>query len=322
MQERRTQPKKPNIVQTVRWLGVCALVFAAACGKKAPPTVEPKAPTPAPVIPVVVEPPVVTNWSVPSAMPQTKYLSEITATLQRDSAGRALEEHVETRGIISLQGRRDSLGAFRGTGTVDSFTVRGLERVLTPNQGETSTSKPVPALPDAPLSVAFEVSLDARMIRISTRPPLTNECDRPESGATNLVRDVIVRLPKTLTVGATWQDSTVGFVCRLGVPITTRTKSSFIVVGTEQTQGRTQLLVRKTADVTMAGELRSTWRTMSVNATGTSTLNSRIDAETGVVRSVDGEGLLTIKLLDTSRRDGSGAQEVRQQTRVRVTARP
>ena len=259
---------------------------------------------------------------MPAAMPSTRYLSEVSATLQRDSAGHVLEERVETRALITLQGRRDTLGAFRGSGVVDSFTVRGLERVLTPNLGETSTSRPVPVLSNTPLTVAFEVSLNARMIRISTRPPLANECDRPESGAINLVRDLIVRLPQTLTVGTTWQDSTVGFMCRLGVPITSRTKSTFLVAGMERVEDRVQLIVRKTAEVVMSGEMKSTWRTMTVNATGRSTQMSRVDALSGVVRGAESDGLLTVRLTDTSRRDGSGTQEVRQQTRVRITARP
>ncbi len=310
-------------MHSARLFAVGALAIAAACGTKAPPAVEPSVPTPAPVIPIVLEPPVVSSWSIPAVMPSTRYLSEVSTTLQRDSAGRVLEERVETRGLITLQGRRDTLGAFRGSGVVDSFTVRGLERVLSPNLGETSTSRPVPVLSITPLTVPFEASLDARMLRISTRPPLANECDKAESGATNMVRDLVVRLPRTLAVGTTWQDSTVGFVCRLGVPITTRTKSTYLVASVERVQDdRVELMVRKTADVAMLGELKSTWRTVTVNATGRSTQMSRVDALSGVLRSAEGEGLLTVKLTDSSRRDGSGTQEVRQQTKVRITGRP
>lgn len=322
MKERRTEWSDKHFARRTRWGVVCALLVAAACGGKAPPKVEPTVPTPAPVTPIVLEPPVEASWSIPANMSSTRYVSEVQATLQRDSAGRVLEERVETRGLISLQGRRDTLGAFRGTGVIDSFTVRGLERALAPNAGEPSNSRPVPALPDAPISVQFEVNLDARIFRVSTRPPLANECDRPETGATNLVRDVVVRLPKTLSVGKVWQDSIVGFVCRLGVPITTRTKSNYLVAGMERVQDRVELMVRKTSDVTMTGEIKNTWRTMSLNAVGRSTQMARVDALSGTVRSVEGDGLLTIKLSDTSRRDGSGTQEVRQLTKVRITGRP
>lgn len=298
----------------------CAIVALAACGKKSPPVVEPKAPTPAPIVPAVLEP-VTTSWTIPAAMPSTRYTSEVTATLQRDSAGRTLEEHVETRALITLQGQRDSLGAFRGMGVVDSFTVRGLERVLTPNQDANNSSRTVQALPERLANVAFNINLDARMMRVSTRPPLTNECDRPEAGAINTARELVLRLPKTLSVGKTWNDSTIGFVCRLGVPITTRTKSTFVVERSDKVDNRIELSVRKTSDVTMAGELKSTWRTMSVNATGHGSMLSRVDATTGVVRTVDGDATLTVKLVDTSRRDGSGTQEIRQTTRTKIVTR-
>ncbi|MBC8090113.1 MAG: hypothetical protein H7Z40_22885 [Phycisphaerae bacterium] len=312
----------PGTATTVRVFAVCVLLTVVACGRKAPPSVEPRVPTPAPVIPIAVVPPPVSNWSIPAALPSSRYLMEVSATLQRDSAGTVLEERMETRGLVTLQGRRDTLGAFRGSGVVDSFTVRGLEQVLTPAQSETSTSRAVPVMANPGLTVPFEVSLDARMIRISTRPPLANECDRAESGATNMVRDLVVRLPRTLSVGTTWQDSTVGFLCRLGVPITMRTKSTYLVASMERVQDRVELIVRKSADVVMAGEVKSTWRTVTVNATGRSTHMSRVDALSGVVRSAEGDGQLTVRLTDTSRRDGSATQEVRQQTKVRVTGRP
>lgn len=251
-------------------------------------------------------------------LPLSKYVNETTTTLERDSAGRVLSEHVIARGVISLQGRRDTVGGFRGTGTVDSFTVRGLERVLAPGTGEVS-STPVPVLSAPALSVNFDATLDARILRVATRPALANECDRAEVGATNLVRDVMVRLPRTLAIGQTWQDSTIGFQCRLGVPITSRTKNNYVIERADKVQDRTELVVRKTSDTQMTGEIKSTWRVMTVTATGRSTQMIRVDATTGVLRGADSDGQLVVKLNDTSRRDGSGVQEVRQTTKGRVT---
>lgn len=258
---------------------------------------------------------------MPAVVPSSKYLSEVSATLERDSAGRVLTEHVETRGIITLQGRRDSLGAFRGTGVVDSFTVRGLENTLANSQGESPRSTAVPVLADPPLTVSFDAAFDARNLRVATRPALANECDRRETGATNIVRDVLVRLPRNLTVGQSWQDSSVSFICRLGVPITARTKSSYTIDRADKVQGGIELVVRRLADTQLAGELKSTWRTMTVAASGRTTHSIRVDATSGVVRTVESDGLLTIKLNDTSRRDGSGNQEIRQKTKSRITLR-
>jgi len=303
-------------------LGV--LGVAAACGggaiKLTPaPTLPP--PAPAPVLPITLEP-VIARWTIPAVVPFTRYLSEVSAALERDSAGRVLTERVDTRALITLQGRRDTLGAFRGSGVVDSFTVRGLESALAPDQGETKPRTTVPVLVDPPIAVLFDAAFDTRNLRVAVKPPLANECDRPETGATNLVRDLLVRLPARLTVGQLWQDSTFSFVCRLGIPITSRTKSSYSVERADKVQGGIELIVRRISELQLNGELKSTWRTMTVSATGRTTHTIRVDATTGVVRSVESDGLLTIKLNDTSRRDGSGAQEIRQMTQGRITLRP
>ncbi|MEO7361979.1 MAG: hypothetical protein ABI120_16730 [Gemmatimonadaceae bacterium] len=302
-------------------VAVSVLFLTAACGGglQPAPTPTPAPPTPAPVTPIVVEP-TAERWTMPAAIPSTKYLNEVSTTLERDSAGRVLTEHVMMRGVITLQGRRDTLGAFRGSGSVDSFTVRGLEGAAAVRQDETVSSTTVPVLVPPALTVMFDALLDRRILRVAVRPSLPNECDRQETGATSLVRDLIVRLPRTLTVGATWRDSTVSFLCRLSVPITTRSNSVFIIERADNVQGgRVELVLRKTSDIQMAGELRSTWRVLTVNAFGRSSQIIRVDAASGVVRSTDSDGLLTVKLNDTSRRDGQGTQEVRQITKGRVT---
>lgn len=311
-----------------RWLRARVLSstfgLAVGCGggaiKPSPAPTFPS-PAPAPVIPITIEP-VIERWAIPAVMPSTKYLSEVSAALERDSAGRVLTEHVDTRGLITLQGRRDTLGAFRGFGLVDSFTISGLEKALAPNQVESKPRTSVPVFSDPPMTVSFDAAFDARNLRISTKPALANECDRPETGATNMVRDLLVRLPARLIVGQAWQDSSVSFVCRLGVPITSRTRSIYSVERADKVQGGIELIVRRIAETQLNGESKSTWRTVTVSATGRSTHNIRVDGTTGAVRAVESDGLLTIKLHDTSRRDGSGAQEIRQITKGRITLRP
>jgi hypothetical protein len=296
------------------------IVALAACGGSVKPTPAPAAPPPAPVpvAPTPVAEPVIERWTMPAVVPSARYQSDVSAALERDSAGRAIAERVETHALITLNGRRDSLGAFRGTGTVDSFVVRGLEGALAPNRGEAPNSTPVPVLQEKPLTVQFEAAFDARNLRVATRPPLANECDRPETGATALVRDLLVRLPKSLTVGQTWSDSSVSFVCRLGVPITSRSKSVYTLERADKVQGGIELVIKRVSDVILAGELKSTWRTVLVNATGKTTHNIRVDGTSGIVRSIESDGLLTIKLSDSSRRDGSANQEIRQATKGRV----
>lgn len=310
-------------------LAALTAVGMSACGPSLQPAPTP-APVPAatrpePVVPAVVER-VVSTWRLPATLPSTRYLTEISAQLERDSAGRVVAQRAETRALVTLQGRRDSLGAFRGSGYVDSFSVRGLEQVLTANRGD-AISTPVPILPQGAMPagtpttprVQFDVTLDPRMLHVAVRPVLANECDRVESAAANMVRDIVVRLPRTIEVGATWSDSTVAFLCRLGVPITSRSKSNYVVERADKVQDRTELVVRRTSTTELAGELRTSWRVLTLAAIGGSTELIRVDALSGIVREAQSDGQLTIKLNDTSRLDGTGAQELRQTTKGRVT---
>ena len=302
----------------------CAFAVVASACASAPSARAPAPVAPTVVAPVVVAPPpTVATWTINASPPGTRYLTEVNATLERDSAGRVLQERVQSRGVITLQTRRDSLGGMRSSGVVDSFTVRGLEAVLaTAVQAESRASRPVPVVAIAPLSVQFDATLDARTLRVTTRPPLANECDRAESGATTLVREVMVRVPKVLFVGLQWSDSTVGFMCRLNVPITTRARSVYSVERSEQLSDHVELVLKRVVDTQLDGNLQSAWRTVTLSGIGHSTQSVRVDAATGVVRSIEGDGLLTIKLNDTGRRDGGGAQELRQKTTSRTIVRP
>ena len=302
---------------------IASLMVATACSKAVIPPPVVVAPPPPVAEPVVVAVPEISRWTIPSTFASTRYVTEVSATLARDSVGHTMQEHVETRALIALQGRRDSLGGLRANGQVDSFTVRGLERALSAsNQGDNATATALPLVAVSPLAIAFDAVIDEHNVRVTTRPPLANECDRAESGATNIVRELLIRIPKTMTVGAKWRDSTASFMCRLGVPITSRTRAEYFVDRMEKVQNRTELIVRRTTDTQLDGNVKSTWRSLSITGTGHTTQNIRIDATTGIIQSVEGDGMLTVRLNDSARRDGSGNQELRQTTKSRTVVRP
>ncbi|MDQ6611391.1 MAG: hypothetical protein M3Y64_03080 [Gemmatimonadota bacterium] len=311
---------------TARFVGVLSVATIATgivgcshASAKVPVSVT--APPPV-VAPAIVAPITVNSWTMPPTVMTARYLIEVAAKLERDSAGRQLQEHVDTRALVSLQGRRDASGGLRANGLVDSFTVRGLERALSPSsQSDQANGVPLALVPSLPVVVSFDAVLDERTLRVTTRPPLANECDRPESGATNIVRELLVRIPKTLSAGARWRDSIVAYQCRLGIPITTRTRAEYVVDRAEKVRDRTELVVRRTADTQLDGNVRSTWRTLTITGTGRTDQTIRIDAETGILQRIDGDGTLTVRLNDSSRRDGSGMQEVRQTTHSRTVLR-
>ena len=89
-------------------LTALTVLSMSACGpalQRAPtPAPAPAAPRPEPVVPVVVAP-AVSKWTLSATLPSTRYLTEISAQLERDSAGRAVAQHVETRALENLRRR-------------------------------------------------------------------------------------------------------------------------------------------------------------------------------------------------------------------------
>ena len=299
---------------------VIALLAVGACApglSPAPPPSPVPAPVPTPTPPPARAPepaPRVARFRLPLVMPSTVYGVRLRAELERDSAGRKERSTVENSARIEFTLRRDARGALRGVGRVDSFTVSASGGAMRSASGTTS-----PATPAAPpfTNVVLDAVLDSTLVRAVVRPALANECDRPEAAAADLARDLLVRIPESVSVGDRWRDSLVTLVCRGGVPITVRTIIESMVAGTNDND-RT-LRIHRSLTVRLEGSSRMPWRQTELEGDGTGTQDVLVDVATGTITQLDGESTLTLRIANGSLRDPARVQQVQQ--KVTLSAR-
>lgn len=233
-----------------------------------------------------------------------------------DSAGRPIEQRITTSGVVTIALRRSADGAFRGSGRVDSFTVQ-----MASAFAATST---INAAPDALRldSVFFDAILDATSLRVVTRPSLANECDRAETSATALARELLLRIPNTVQVGSRWIDSTIAFVCRSSVPIAVRTVNDYVVERIDGREKNAMVHVRRALTVRMDGKLASPWRPLEISGVGSGSQLIVIDAVRGAVQSLTGTSTITLQFTDRSRPNGARSQRAAQQVELKIDRRP
>ena len=285
------------------------VVFGAACSR---PVVTPPAPIVEPprvVPPVVVAP---SRTRVASTVRDARYDMRSIARVSRDSAGRTIEQRVESHALVSVSMQRADNGDFRGSGRIDSFTVVGPAAAVDP-----AVRAPLPVALER---MMFDAVLDAQSLRVVARPLLANECDRPESGAMSLVRDVLLRLPSSVAAGDRWADSSITLVCRSGVPMAVRTLNAYVIERLDERAGRLEL--RRTQTTRMEGKLVSPWRTLEVAGSGSATQTVSVDVARGVVQRMNGTSTMTLQMTDRSRSNAPRTQRVVQQAELRVESRP
>lgn len=266
---------------------LCGVASTACASRGGTPTSAGTVSEPPPVVvPVPVPPPArpaaPTRVTIPRRVQEQRYRVESVARLERDSSGLKEQAELRTTARILFGIERDALRA-RGTGVVDSFLVRGLE----------NTSRNASA-PMQPMTVPFEFSMDSMQVRVAVRPALTNECDAPETGATGLVRDLLVPVPQDVSVGSTWSDSSASFMCRAGVPIVMRVRSRYTVDRIELRDDRVELHITRTMESALEGSSTVAWRARSVRGNGSGTYQIRIDGQTGALLELTGRNTLTL----------------------------
>lgn len=298
------------------------MVFgASACSRGAAPAPV-AAPAPAPVPPPVVAP-LPARITLASAVAERRYDVTSSARIERDSAGHKDEQRVESQGVITWTLQRSADGALRGSGRVDSFAVRieGAGVAAPTVQSRSTSGAPGGTSPTVLPAVAFDAVLDAISVRVVTRPPLANECDRSESGATALVRDLLLRVPTRVASGDRWRDSSVSIICRVGIPITVRSTHEYVLERVEGVLPTMTLHIKRVTTTRLEGKLGSAWRALELTGTGTGTDDARVDVSTGALMLLDGQGTLTLQLTDRSRPTTPRTQRITQQLTTHAEVR-
>ena len=274
------------------WLPLLLL----ACGPALVPTPPAPAPRPTPVpnTPGPAARPVASGaarYTLPSAIPVSRYSVSVRVQLERDSAGRVQREGAESGGTVTLTVRRDRRGGLRGTGRVDGYTLRAGGALA----GPAIRTGSMPAT-DAPLSVNLALVLDTLAAQAVVQPALANECDRPETAAAALARDLLVRVPDSVAVGDRWRDSLVSVVCRGGIPLVLRTTVESTLQEANTQGGVTVLEVRRSLASQLEGSSPSPWRPVTVAGEGRGTQRARFDAVRGTLLELEGESTLIVRV--------------------------
>jgi len=305
-----------------RWLLASVLVIGCA-----PAVVPLPAPVPVPA-PAVRTPEPARPEPVSLALrhPVVRYTVRSTSTLTQDSAGTPVTEQVESSAIVSFTLERTSspslpapLGV-RATGAIDGFVLRPTSRLALARTSVLGGVIPPPEYPTRPLTVRFEALVEGTNTRVSPTPPLANECDRPETGATALARELLVRLPGALAAGSAWVDTARVFVCRGGVPVTVQTISRSRVTALDASADgpASRARVRRELEIVADGEQVSAWRRVALRGRGRGEQELVVSVPDGVLQELRSESETVFELRDSARPDG-GQQRVTQ--RVEYTAR-
>jgi len=287
---------------------IAALVMFAACGG---PALTPAVPSPLPA-PATSPAPEVTPSRVllPSRLPVTTWRVQSVARVRVTGGGvsgaAADEQRVETTGLVSWSADRQTTGALRATGQVDSFTVR------TSFDAQRGTM-----MPSAPAMVLLEGTLDSALTRIATRPPLANECDRPEAGAASLARDLLVRVPNGASAGDRWKDSLVTLICRSGVPLTVYTT----IISRLETLAVDQRVVRRELTSRLEGKGGSAFRALELTGTAQGSQRVEIAPQRGTVERLEGSRTLTLTAIERLPGAPPRTQQIVQRTELTAVRR-
>jgi hypothetical protein len=224
-------------------------------------------------------------------------------------AGVSDEQRIDTRALVSMSFDRMVTGALRGSGQVDSFTVRSsIAESPTALVGTVATS----IRPSS--SVLIDALIDSTTLRVVSRPPLANECDRPEVSAMQLARELLVRIPDGVMEGSQWRDSTVALVCRNGVPLTVYTATR----STLTKMSRETLIVTRDVRTTLEGKGGTAFRAFEVVGTGSGSQRIEIGALTGVLENLHGTSALKLQVMERIPPGTPRSQQVLQTVEIRA----
>jgi hypothetical protein len=284
--------------------GAFGVMMASACGGGA--VITPSPVPAAPTVPRVVERGplrVALPLRIPGATWRVQSVARVKVAGDGVTGAAGDEQRVESRGVVSWSFDRTAAGALKGSGQVDSFTVR------TSFDNSKGTM-----LPSMPALLLLDALMDSALVRVTTRPPLANECDRPEAGATALARELLVRIPNGILAGERWKDSTVTLVCRSGVPMTVYTT----VISTLEKLDDRQVVVRRELATRLEGKGGSPFRSLELAGTATGSQRVEIGAAEGTVERLEGTSTLTMQATERTPGNAPRSQQIVQKAEVKA----
>jgi hypothetical protein len=264
----------------------------------------------------VVAAPLPARTAVARSVTERSYAVRSSATIERDSASRTDVQRIETRVTVALGVSRSNEGNVRGSGRIDAFSVQltGAGVVVPLPPASRAPTTPRTTAVDSFKPVLFDAVLDAASMRVTTRPPMVNECDRNEAGAVSVVHELLIRVPASVVRGESWRDSTSSVLCRVGMPITVHATHEYLVESIDGGTSTASLRLKRTTSTRLDGKVTTTWRTLELTGVGTGTDDMRVDALSGAVQSLDGQSVLTVQVSERGRSTATRSQRMTQKS--------
>lgn len=276
-----------------RGLMTAALLILAGCTPQG--GVVPQNPSPRADSAVVN--PLAEPWRVDQKNVKVSHVFRVDAVLMS-----RIDAKIEVDTVVSQASVTwESMANGRWVGVVDRFVI-GRDSVAPPS------------------GIVFPVGVTL------TRPRREGEVPRfvvPAEGScaaaaaiTQVLREGIVTVPRTLRRDQTWSDSAETTICRDSIPLVVTTVRQHRVVGAESRGGAVVVVIDRESRVRMRGEGRQLGEPVQLVAEGTGTMRLVVRAEDGVLDSAEGTNELVMRF--TGRRR---SQELRQRAVVRILRR-
>ena len=141
------------------------------------------------------------------------------------------------------------------------------------------------AAPDAPPGVQASPA---------GRPAIQDPCTSTAHVPLGALRDLLIKVPESVTVGRQWSDSGSFTTCRDGVRIEVSSRRNFRVVAYEKRPAGAVLLVTRAGQTTLRGISVRGDDTTHVEGIGTNSMQYDLDPVTGSVLSASGTGTLDV----------------------------
>lgn len=293
------------IIRFIAGVVVCPSLLLACAPVTPPPSAAPTLRVERPVPPAVA---VYGRVMLPSSLPQTTWsiasVTRLSVTGAAMPAGVSNEQRIDTQAHISMTLNRAQSGALRGSGHVDSFTVRSS---FTDRTTSAATTSPVSLL-------LIDALLDSTTLRIVARPPLVNECDRPEVSAMQLAGALLVRIPDGVAKGDQWRDSAVTLACRNGVPLIVYTTTR----STLEQHSRESLVIKREINITLEGKGGTAFRAFDLVGSGSGSQRLEVAAVSGILEKLQGTSTFRLKVMERIPPGTPRSQLVLQQVNIRA----
>ncbi len=299
---------------TWRLVGPCLVLVCTttACAPAAP--MPSPVPSPTVALPAPPAPPMLaTRVLLPRVQPRSDWMISAVTRLKVTGAampaGVSDEQRLDTRALVSMTFDRTVDGGLRGSGQIDSFVVRS---TIADNAKQQAAKAAAAQIASSPLLI--DALIDSIHLRVVTRPPLANECDRPEVSAMQLARELLVRIPDGVVQGDEWRDSTVTLVCRSGVPLTVYTTTRSRLV----TLARATLVVIREINTTLEGKGGTAFRAFDVVGSGSGSQRLEIERSSGILAQLQGTSTLTMQVVERVPPGTPRSQQVLQRVELRA----